>query len=125
MRERPSEFIELFRRAVHFHSGEIGDLEHFREQYAYVVEMSEDVVGVYVTFAAENFIAVDAKAVEKVLSLNRSFLDEPRKASFNGLEFSGMNFEIRVKTDEICLHIPNVRFAAKRVDDLLRQPPML
>ncbi len=71
------------------------------EQYAYVVEMRENALGAFVGFTAEDFIAVNTEAVEKIVFLGRSFLHEPRKGGSNGLEFSGMNFEIRVKTDKI------------------------
>jgi len=41
-----------------------------------------------------------------------SFLDEPWQRSFNRIEFSGIHFEIRIKTDEIRLHFCKVRRAA-------------
>ena len=50
---------------MHFDPGEIRHGEHFREQRAHIVEMRENAFGIGVAFAAENFVAVDGKAVEK------------------------------------------------------------
>jgi hypothetical protein len=38
--------------------------------------MRENAFGIGVAFAAENFVAVDGKAVEKILLLGRGFLHE-------------------------------------------------
>ena len=50
---------------MHFHAGQIGHGEHFREQRANIVEMRENPVGGFVRFAAENFVTVDSEPVEK------------------------------------------------------------
>jgi hypothetical protein len=86
---------------MHFYPGEIGHGEHFREQRANVVEVRENAVGVGVAFAAEHFITVDSKLVEKILFLRGSFLDKTREPGFDRLELSGMRFEIRMKADEV------------------------
>ena len=101
MRERLFQLFQLRCRAMHFHPGEIGHGEHFREQRANVVEMRENAVGVGVAFAAENFVAVNAEAVEKILSLGRGFLDKTREPGFDRLQFPGVHFEIGMKADEV------------------------
>jgi hypothetical protein len=94
VRERLFQLAELRRRAMHFYPGEIGHGEHFRKQCANVVEMRENAFGVGVAFAAENFVAVDSKPVEKILFLRLGFLDETRKPGFDRLQFPGMHFEL-------------------------------
>jgi hypothetical protein len=73
MSERCFQLFQLRRRAMHFHPGQIGHGEHFREQCANVVEMRENAFGIGVSFTAENFIAINAEAVEKILFLGRGF----------------------------------------------------
>lgn len=58
---------------MQFYSGEIGHGQHFRQQSANVIEMSENALGAFVRFAAENFVAVNAEAVEEILCLVRRF----------------------------------------------------
>jgi hypothetical protein len=52
-----------------------------------VVEMRENAFGAFVGFTAEDFIAVNTEAVEKIVFLLRSFLHETRKGSFDRLKF--------------------------------------
>jgi hypothetical protein len=59
--ERFFQFLQLCCRAMHFYPGEIGHGEQFREQRANVVQMGENAFGVGVTFAAENFVAVNGE----------------------------------------------------------------
>jgi hypothetical protein len=68
---------------MHFDPDEIGHGEHFGERCANVVEMHENAFGVGLSFAAEDFVAVDGEAVEKILFLGRSLLDETRKPGFH------------------------------------------
>jgi hypothetical protein len=51
---------------MQFNARQIGHFEHFREKRADMVEMSKYAFGAVVTFAAENFIAVDTEPVEKI-----------------------------------------------------------
>jgi hypothetical protein len=51
--------------------------------------MCENAFGVCVTFAAENFVAVNGKLIKKHLFLGRGFLDELREAGFDRLQFPG------------------------------------
>ena len=74
---------------MHFDPGEIRHGEHFPEQTAHIVEMRENAFGIGVAFAAENFDAVDTKAVEKILFLGRGFLDETRESGFDRIVFRG------------------------------------
>ena len=101
VRERFSQLFQLRRWAMDFYSGEIGHGEHFREQRANVVEMREDTFGSFVRFAAENFVAVDVKPVEKIIFFGRSFLDETREPGFDRLQFSRVHFKIGMKADEV------------------------
>ena len=73
MRERLFQFLQLGRRAVNFESDQIDHSEQLREQRANIVEMRENAFGVGVAFAAEHFITVDSKLVEKILFLGRGF----------------------------------------------------
>ena len=93
MGERLFQLSQFHRRAMHFDPGEIRHGKHFREQRAHIVEMRENAFGVGVAFAAENFVAVDAEPIEKILFLRRGFVDEARKPGFDRLQFPGMHFE--------------------------------
>jgi hypothetical protein len=105
---------------MHFHAGEIGHLEHLREQRTDIIEMREQALGTFVRFPAKHFLAVRSEPVEKIFFLGCGFLDEPRKPSFDRLQFSGMRFEIRMKTDEVCksAYVWNVCRARECVDGL-------
>ena len=86
---------------MHFYPGEIRHGEHFREQCANIVEMRENAFGVSVAFAAENFVAVDGKPVEKILFLGRGFLNETWEPGFDRLQFPRMDSEVRMQADEV------------------------
>ena len=101
MRQRLFQFFQFFRRTMNFESDQIDHGEQLRERSANVIEMREHALGVFVSFAAEKFVAVNSERVEKILFLGRSFLDEPREPSFDRLQFPGMHFEIRMQTDEV------------------------
>lgn len=93
---------------MYFDSREIGHRQQFREQRADVLEMRENALGALVRFATEDFVAVDAEFVKKILFLGRSFLDKSREPGFDRVEFSGMHFKIGMQTDEIWVHAPIV-----------------
>ena len=114
MRERPSQLVQLRRRAVHFQADQVGHLERFREQRAHVVQMDQKAFGVSVSFAAENLIAVEREPIKKILPFARRFLNERRERGFEGLEFSRMHFEVGVKADEIGKRIHSRDFAPRR-----------
>jgi hypothetical protein len=86
---------------MHFYPSEIGHGEHLREQRADVVEMRENAFGVDVAFAAENFVVVNGKPIEKILFLGRGFLNETWKPGFDCLQLPRMDIEVRVQTDKI------------------------
>ena len=65
------------------------------------IEMRENALGAFVGFTAEDFIAVNTEAVEKIVFLGRSFLHETRKGSFDRLKFSRVHFEVRMQADEV------------------------
>ena len=94
------QLVELFRWAVQFHAREIGHCEHFRDQSTDVLQVGENTVCAFVPFATENFVAVDAKSVEKIFFFSRSFLNETREYGLDRLHFAGMHSEIGVKADE-------------------------
>lgn len=58
---------------MHFYAGEIGLGEHFRQQRADVLQMSENTLGAFVAFTAANFVAVNTEAVEKIVCVARRF----------------------------------------------------
>jgi hypothetical protein len=82
------------------------------------IEMRENAFGIGVAFAAENFAAVDSKAVEKILFFGRGFLDETGEPGFDRIEFSGVHFEIRMQADKVRerAHARNVCLVDKRVE---------
>jgi len=118
MGERLFQLSQLRRWPMYLHAGEIRQGEHFREQRAHIVEMRENAFGIGVAFAAENFVTVDGKAVEKIFLLRRGFLDEAREPGFDRIQFSGMDFKIRMKADEVRerAHARNVCLVGKRVE---------
>ena len=103
---------------MHFYPSEIRHSERFREQRADVVEMRENAFGVSVAFAAENFVAVDGKPVEKILSLGGGFLNETWEPGFDRLQFPRMDFEVRMETDEVrkSAHGLKLGIASERVE---------
>src|SRR5438132_12575145 len=86
---------------MYFYSSEIAHGEQFREQLANVVQMCEKTFGVGITFAAENLVAVKGKLIEKNLVLGRGFLDEAREPGFDGLQFPGVHFKVRMEANEV------------------------
>ena len=66
LRERHLQLFQLRRRTMQFQPDEIGHRQHLREQHADVVEMRENAFGIGVTFATENFVAVNGESVEKI-----------------------------------------------------------
>jgi hypothetical protein len=101
MRQRPSQLVEFGCRTVHFQPGEVSYLERFRKHRAHVVQMGKKRRGVGICLAAENLIAIERESIEKVFLFVCCFLDESRKRGFERLQFSRVNFEVRVKADEI------------------------
>jgi len=63
--------------------------------------MSENGLGAFIRLTAENFVTIDAEAVEQVFLLDRRFLDESREHRLDRFQFPGMDFEIGVKADEV------------------------
>ena len=76
MRDWCFQLFEFVCRTVHFYTKKIGDLEHLRQRRGDILQMSKKALGASVRFTTENFVAVDGEAVEKVIFLSRSFLDE-------------------------------------------------
>ena len=101
MRQRCFQFFEFLSRAVHFDADKLRHFEHLRQRRADVLQMSEKALRAFVRFTAEDFVAVNSEAVEKILFLHCRFLDEPRKDRFGCFNFPRMRFEVRMKTDEI------------------------
>ena len=69
-------------------------------------------------FTAENFVAIDAEAVEKILLLRRRFLNKGWERSFECLEFSWMRLKVGVKADEVRgnVHDRTLQIAPERVE---------
>jgi hypothetical protein len=63
--------------------------------------VSENALGAFVAFTAANFVAVNTEAEEKIVLLGRGFLDKSRERRFDCVEFSGMQFEVRMEADEV------------------------
>ena len=126
MGERSFQLVELLRGAVQFHSDQVSYLEPFGEQLANVGQMGENARGIGITFAAENFVAVDREPIEKILLLGRGFIDESRHRRFERIELSWMNFKVGMKTDEVRqrIHLRNVGLACERVEQPVRLSPI-
>lgn len=101
MRERFSELIEFGRWPMQLQTDQIGHLECFGEHCSNIIEMRQDAVGTGITFPAEDFIPVHRESIEKIFLLGRSFLNEGRERSLEELELPRVNFEVRMKRDEI------------------------
>ncbi|MEY2511778.1 MAG: hypothetical protein QOE26_2541 [Verrucomicrobiota bacterium] len=78
MRQGFLQLVEFRRRSVHFQPDQIGDLQCFREQRPDILQMYEKPFRICVTFATENFIAVDGELIEKIFLLARCLLNERR-----------------------------------------------
>jgi len=74
---------------MHFHAREIGHGEHFREQRANVVEMRENALGVGITFAAENFVAVNSEPIEEIFFSAAVFSTNRGKPAVTASSFPG------------------------------------
>ena len=76
MRQRLSQLIEFVRGAMKFQANQISHLESFGQHCTDVIEMRQNAIGIGVSFATENFIAVDAEAIEEILRLSLGLLDK-------------------------------------------------
>jgi hypothetical protein len=94
---------------MNFHPGQVRNLERFGQQRADIIEMSQNARGINISFPTENFVAIDAEPVEKILLFGARFFHESRKRSFNRLQLSRMYFEVRVKADEVVRQRAHVR----------------
>jgi hypothetical protein len=56
---------------------------------------------VCITFAAENFVAINREPIKNHLFLGRGFLDEAREPGFDGLQFPGVHFKVRMEANEV------------------------
>jgi hypothetical protein len=86
---------------MHLQADQVRNLQRFREQLSNVFQMCEKTLRVRISFTTKNLIAVDRELIEQILLFRCRFLHERRESIFERLEFSGMNFEIWVQTDEI------------------------
>jgi Holliday junction resolvase len=103
---------------VDFQPGQVGYLERSREQCADVLQMGEKTVGIHVTSAAEDLIAVNGEPIEEIFLFARGFSTKPTNPALKASSLPRMNFEIRVKTDEVLkrIHPPSLHRRAKRVE---------
>src|SRR6266542_528576 len=117
------QLFEFLSRAVHFDADKLRHFEHLRQRRADVLQMCEKALRAFVRFTAEDFVAVNTEAVEKVVFLLCSFLDEPRKDRLGCFNFPRMRFEVRMKTDEgrERLHSHSVLHSSKYVELIVIQ----
>src|SRR6266496_390046 len=107
------QLLQLGCRAMHFYAGEIGHGEHLREQRANVVQMCEKSFRVGVTFAAENFVAINREPIKNHLFLGRGFLDEAREPGFDRLQIPRLHFEVRMEANKVreTVHVRKVSWS--------------
>ena len=99
---------EFGRWPVYFNANDIGYFEHFVQNWRDVLQMSEKPLPAFVSFAAENFVAVNTETVKDILFLGRSFIDELPQDGLDCFQFSRVRFEVRMQTDEIRPHAKNL-----------------
>ena len=93
--------VEFGGGAVEFESHEIGIFQHLVEQCADIIEMLGDPLGTGVGLAAKDGVSIEGEVVpEAVFFLPRLF-DECGKERAHGVEFAGVDFEIRVEADDV------------------------
>jgi hypothetical protein len=95
------QLLEFRRWSVYFNANDIGYFEHFVQNWRDVVQMSEKAIRASVSFAAENFVAVNTETVKEIVFLGRSFIDELPQDGFHCFKFSRVRFEIGMQADEI------------------------
>src|SRR5204863_12835 len=83
--------------------------------------MLQKAVSVCVSFATENFIAIDTESVEEILFFRFGFLNESRECSLKCLKFSRMNFEVWMETNKIRnrIHLDSLHFSILPVETIL------
>ena len=94
-----SHFVEFGGGAVDFEADELSDFESFAEIFANVIEVSESGIAVGVGFTAIDDVTIEGEIVIKNACFGFGFLDEGGKSGDKIVEFSGLDFEIRMKTD--------------------------
>jgi hypothetical protein len=84
---------------VDFQPQEIRQFQHLAEQSTHVFQMRQRPLGIRVSLAAEDLVAIDRELVVAALRLRRRPRDKLRQQRTGGLELAGANFEIRMDAD--------------------------
>lgn len=100
MREWPLEFLDFLRGTVHFQPNQVRHLERFSEDDADIIQMSQEPLGIGITFAAKDLVAIDAEFVKEILLFRGCLFDEERERSLKRLELPRVHFEVRMKRDK-------------------------
>jgi hypothetical protein len=104
---------------MNFYPAQVRNLERFGEERADVIEMSQHALGIHIPFTTENFVAIDAEPIEKILLFVARFFYEIREGTLKGLNLSRVHFEVRVKADEVVrqrTHVRTVTLAPRPVE---------
>ena len=86
---------------MEFESHEIGIFQHLIEQCADIIEMLGDALGTDVCLAAKDGVAIESEVVPEAVFFLPRFFDEGGKERAHGVEFAGVDFEIRVEADDV------------------------
>ena len=84
-----------------FQAHEIGVLEHFVEQRADIIEVLGDALGTDVGLAAKDSVPIEGEVIPEAVFFLLRLLDECGKQGTHGVEFAGVDFEIRMKADDV------------------------
>jgi hypothetical protein len=99
--ERGAEFFQFSFGAVDFETIEVGEFGHLGEERADVIEVGESGFGVLISFAAEDFVAIDGEIVEEVAGFGGGFGEELREQDLDLGQFAGFGPEVRMEADHV------------------------
>ena len=88
------ELLDLGGGRMHFEPRDLGDLERFAEQVAYVLQMSKNRVGVDVALATVSHIAAEREGVVDTFGLAACPLNEDGSESLERWELAFVNLEV-------------------------------
>jgi hypothetical protein len=82
MGERGLQFFEFGSGSMDLEADELGQVQRLGKHRANILEMREQRLSVHITFAAKNFVAVDAELIEEVADFVARFCRNSGKNPF-------------------------------------------
>ena len=103
---------------MHFQPAQISDLERFFEEGIDIRQVCQQSVGVDISFATEQFIAIEGEIIKEIFLFRFRLLDKGRETGLERVQLTRMHFEVGMETDKIRdqAHAPNVTPAHEHVD---------